>query len=522
LEDRLQIFVKAGVHLHAFMGIQALPSRWYNSSEKCWEVLLHPIFLSQLQQIGIQIPTLAIQRAQKREMSFKPKSLFPKILKVIPRSYQRVGIGFIDQCQGICLIGDDTGTGKTLQAIAWMAHKKAYPALIVCPATLKLNWEREIKNLIGKSATILSGTPDKGTKLSSDIVIINYDILTRWKPVLTKHQFKLAILDEAHYLKNSTAQRTKTAVWLTAKIPHRIGLTATPVENGPMDLFTIFKILRPSLFPVRHNFGLRYCGAQHTPWGWKYNGASNLNELSEILRLFMIRRRKKDILKELPDTQRIILPIAINRKEYEQAEAEFFSWYSRGGRIKLHALQKMEAMRQAVNKAKFREASLWIADFIENNKLVLFVIHTKMAQDFYQLFKKQAVLLYGKTPAKQRQQAIDQFQNDDKTRLFIANIKAGGVGVTLTAADTTCCYELPWTSTQLEQAEGRVSRIGQTSDKLTSYFLLTPDTIEMDLMEIIDRKQKLVSQIVDQKFVEENDIFEELIQRIHKRVSKKA
>lgn len=522
LEDRLQLFLKAGVHLHALMGIQEMPSRWYNPSKKCWEILLHPIFLKQLQRIGIKVPEKAIQIAKEQAVKNKPKSIFPKILRLTPRPYQRTGIGFIDQCGGNCLIGDHPGLGKSMQAIGWMAYRNIYPTLIVCPATLKLNWEREVQKLIGKSVEILSGSPNGLKKLPSDanIIIINYDILTRWEVILQKHPFKLIIMDEAHYLKNATTNRTKSALKITSKIPHKIGLTATPVENSPMDLFTIFRILRPNMFPVRHNFGLRYCGGKQTPWGWEYKGATNLKELAELLKLFMIRRKKADVLKELPETQRIVIPISIDRREYDQAEAEFFSWYSKGGRVKLLAMQKMEAMRQAVNKAKFNEAVQWVSDFIEHSKLVLFVIHTKIADDFYKAFQKQAVLLYGATSAKKRQEAIDRFQTDDKVRLFVANIKAGGVGVTLTAADTTCCYELPWTSSLLEQGEGRVSRIGQKSDKIMSYFLLAPDTVEMDLMEIIDRKQKLVAQIVDQKEVKEDDIFHELVSRIHRRVSK--
>jgi len=493
--------------------VQEMPSRTYMPELKKWKCPLNIVTVEYLSKVGFNIDP-AIKKALKR----------PKFAKIDPqlllplRDYQQGGIGFIDNRNGRVLIGDPTGTGKTAQAIGWMHYRQMYPTLIVCPASLKLNWEREILKFIGKKSVVLSGSPKKNQRLEGDIIIINYDIIAKWTTILLKKNFKLLIADESHFLKNANRKRSKAVLKLSGKIPHVLPMTATAVENSPMDLWNIFRMIDKDLFPSKHNFGVRYCGGFHNGWGWQYKGATNINELKQILANYMIRRKKSDILKELPQKQRIVVPLELtNKNQYRKAERDFTRWYNQKEN-KINVLAKLAALRQIANKGKFDQIVEWIDNYLEGGeKLIVFGIHTELVEGIAKAFKGRSVLLYGKMTPKQKQESIDKFQRDKKVVLMSANIKTGGVGLNLTAAPATCFVELPWNPAILEQAESRIDRIGQLADKIFNYYLIAPNTIEGDIMDLLDSKQKVMDKILNDKKTDIMDLLVELIKKVKTR-----
>jgi len=328
-------------------------------------------------------------------------------------------------------------------------------------------------------------------------------------------------MDEAHYIKNSSAQRTKATKKLAKGIPHVIALTGTPIVNRPVEGFNIFQVINRELFPNFWTYVHRYCGARHNGWGWDFSGATNKEELNQILTsTIMIRRRKADVLKDLPEKLYSFVPMELdNEKEYRNAEAEFIE-YLRGVKGKEAAekakkaehLVKIEAMKQLAVKGKREQAINWIRDFIEDgSKLVVFAVHKEVIDQLMNEFKDVAVKIDGSTPTPERHKAVEAFQSDPNIKLFIGNIQAAGVGLTLTAASAVAFLELPWTPGELQQAEDRCHRIGQ-KNAVNIYYLLAENSVEYKLAKLLDKKKEVLSAVIDGKLVNEKSLITELIE----------
>lgn len=440
--------------------------------------------------------------------------------------FQKKGVALIEARNGRALLGDEMGLGKTIQALAWLQmHPDKRPAVIICPAHLKLNWAKEIKDTLpgNQNVQVLFGSPGNNSQLSADIIIVNYDILHKgWDALLDKIKPQVAIIDEAHYIKSNKALRTKATKKLVKKIPHVIALTGTPIVNRPIEAFNIIQILNPTLFPNFWSYVHTYCGAKHTGFGWDFNGATNKEELHQkLVNSIMIRRLKKDVLKDLPDKLYSYVPIQItNNKEYQQAEMDFIEYVrARKGKVAAEKakgaehLAKIELLKQLSVKGKMKDAIKWVEDFIEDNgKLVIFTTHKQTIDDLMNVFKDIAVKIDGPVTAQNRQAAVEKFQSDDATRLFIGNIQAAGTGITLTAASAVAFLELPWTSGDLSQAEDRCHRIGQ-KDSVNVYYLLADNTIEQEIAELLDSKRKVLNAILDGGELEEVNLLTDLMKR---------
>ena len=436
-----------------------------------------------------------------------------------PYSFQQKGIAFLETKKGRALIADEMGLGKTIQAIGYLWNHKATKAIVICPASLKLNWKMEIKRWTGSAdVEIIDGgklCPLQGKW----ITIINYDVLGKWLPLL-KELKAIVVLDEIHYIKTRGAKRTKATVELCSSAVGVIGLSGTPVLNRPVELFNMLKILKPTLFPSFFKYGERYCGASHNGWGWDFSGKSNTDELHDILTSsVMIRRMKKEVLPELPDKTRSIVPLQIsNRDEYDLAEDDFLAWLNQqedkpaiGSDC---ALAKVEALKQLCAAGKMEMALQWIEDFLASDeKLVVAAHHKSVVATLREKFAGRCVVLDGSCSMEQRQEAVRTFQEDDKVRLFIGNIKAAGVGITLTAASNVAFIELPWTPADLDQFEDRCHRIGQ-KDAVTCWYLISEDTIEQRILKLLDNKRKVVDAIVDGKDTEEAGLLSQLLKEL--------
>ena len=436
--------------------------------------------------------------------------------------FQADGVRFIERKGGRALIADEMGLGKTIQALTWLAaHPEKRPALIICPASVKLNWAKECRIWCESDVQVLSGRKPHPT--SAGIVIINYDILPAWLGSLAETKWAVMVVDEIHFIKNSKAQRTKAAKKLGKGIPHIIGLSGTPIVNRPIEIYNAAKLIEPGCLPGFFSFIKRYCGAYHDGFGWKYDGASNTDELHKRLTdTVMIRRRKEDVLEDLPAKIRSVIPLdIINRREYDRAEKDFLGWLrdidvEKATRAEAAlALVKIEALKQLTIKGKIGQCVEWIRDFVETNgKLVVFSTHKDTIDRLMEEFKTVAVRYDGSTGSAAREKAIDEFQGNPDVRLFIGNMKAAGVGITLTAASATCFVELGWTPGEHEQAEDRVHRIGQEADSVHAYYLIADRTIEEEISELLDQKRQVLDQVLDGKVASQESMLTELLDRM--------
>ena len=415
---------------------------------------------------------------------------------------------------GRCLLALEMGLGKSLTSLLWAyEHPEARPIIIVCPASLKWNWERECKVHFGMRAEILEGINPKRYTFSftrRNIVIVNYDILYAWLDFLKALKPQLIILDECHYIANLSARRTKTVRKLCSGVPHVLALSGTPLTNRPLELWPTLNILRPELFPSLRQFCFRYCAPRRVPWGtgWDFSGASHLDELHAILTSkAMVRMRKADVLKDLPPKRIITVPVEIsNRKEYDKAHKDFIQWLAEKDMAKARRamaaerLVRMHGLKRLVGQLKRPAVEEWVDNFLmdSDGKLALFGTHVEITEGFHKRYQKQSVLVNGRVVGKDRQKAVDQFQRHDKTRLFVGNIKAAGVGLNLTAASTMAFAEFGWTPGEHTQAMDRLHRIGQTLG-VDAFWLVAQGTIEEHLVKIVQDKATVLGKTLDGK-----------------------
>ena len=498
--------------------IKALSERRWNPVRRCW---LCPAAI--IEEVAAAFPDAeqsdgfkrileevraVSEKATQTESDFSLEH-FGNGKELMP--FQRVAAEFFEAV-GDIFITDQQGLGKTIEALSILAlHPEMRPAVIVCPTSLKLNWQREAESWLETSDTIEVINGGKVHELDTDIIIINYDILKKWLPELQRIEPQVMILDESHAVKNKAAARSKAAKELAAIVPHKILLTGTPVLNRPAELWNQLQIIDPSQYPDKRFFQWhkRYADAKQLRFGrktvWDFSGASNLDELAQSLKTIMIRRTKDQVLPELPAKRRstVLIPID-NRKEYDRADHEFLEWMAEQKGAKaaekashVEQLAKIEYLRQIAIRGKMKQALAWIANFMESGeKLVVFATHKETIHALEREYGTMAVKIDGSVSSEKRQAAVDAFQNDPKVRLFIGNIKAAGVGITLTAASNVVFLELDWTPALLEQAEDRCHRIG-AKNAVNIYYLLAERTIDASIAAMLERKREVITQITE-------------------------
>lgn len=282
-----------------------------------------------------------------------------------------------------------------------------------------------------------------------------------------------------------------------------IALSGTPMRNYPANFFNTLNLINPVLFPNRWKYLFRYCNPKNNGFGWTFTGASNIEELHTKIKPLMIRRLKSEVLTELPPKQKIIVPMELNQiavKEYIKADKEFIDWLKNHIANGIEAQTQIEKLKQLAYLAKRNAVIQWIKDYLTtDNKLVIFTYHTKVLNDIVSQFKNISVSLDGSTNIKDRQNNVDKFQKNSKIRLFIGQIQAAGIGITLTAANACAFVEFGYSPFDHDQAEDRINRLGQTADSITAYYLLNEQSIETDLMDLLNSKYDNVSKVLDGK-----------------------
>lgn len=446
-------------------------------------------------------------------------------------SYQREAVNRISKFGGRSLVALEMGLGKTLVSLTWLKENpQALPALVVCPASVKPVWEYEAFEHMGFHSSILGGRvpPQRGFRQDTPISIINYDVLKSWLPRLRESKFRTIILDETQYLKNPRSMRTKATKKLVQSSPHLLALSGTPLVNCPIEMFPVLNMLWPLQYGNFWEYSHSWCNPKLLPWGWDHRGAKNLPELHKQLEASgMIRYRKVDVLQDLPDKVRRVIPCELsNAKDYYHASRDFLGWIKQNKGHKYRnakraeALVKLGYLLRLAARYKIRSVVNWANQFFEetDQKLILFAVHGKALDVLQRRINVPSVRICGKTSDKGRKQAVEQFQKDEKVRLFVGNIQAAGVGLTLTAASEVGFVEMAWRPGDHVQAAARAHRIGQKDTVFETYFV-AKGTIEEDLCKILDRKQQVLTSVLDgeRHAMDETNLYDELISILNQR-----
>lgn len=539
--------------------MRMIPGAVWDSTKKCWVLPLSVsnciVLLEKNYFFKKELREWYHANRDKKPVSKSDLKIEGLQGNLIP--FQAEGVVQVEHWNGRAVIADEMGLGKTVQALAWLQLRKdARPCVIICPASLKLNWQKEaLKWMDGVEVIVLSGREAKRPN-KADLYIINYDIVDYWLPVFFEIGIQAVILDEMHYIKKAgtkadPVKRTRAVMKLCKGVPHVIGLTGTPIENKALELYNPIRIINPNLFPSEWLFKHRYCGAKHNGFGWTFNGATNTQELHKILtEQVMVRRLKKDVLKDLPDKQYSFIPFEIeNKKEYQKAYHDFLEWLGddtekkvkeslkdlkgilQGVNIvdsekmaelkqeridKANALSQIETLKQLAVIGKLNGCLDWVMDFLENDeKLVVFATHKFVIDAVMKRFNKIAVKVDGSVSIQKRQDAVDAFQNNKKVRLFVGNIQAAGVGLTLTSASNVAFLEYPWTPGGLNQAIDRCHRIGQ-KNCVGVHFLTAVNTIDENIIQMLHNKQGLADSVLDGKMLENTALLSDLINKFKK------
>lgn len=409
------------------------------------------------------------------------------------------------------ILGDEMGGGKTLSAIL-ACESIPGKKLIVCPSTVKYNWQNEIEMVSDLHCEIING---QDWITSNGYTIINYDILCKHIEAIEKANFAVVVFDEAHYgksVQNSGkpgSKRAEMMVKISSKTEYAFLLTGTPITNRAKDIFNLLKCCNHELSRKFFPFGKRYCDGQHNGYGWEFNGYSNQKELNEKMKSVMLRRLKVDLL-DLPEKIRSFIPNIVDLKDYNSKLDEYMkereSLETRG-----EHLVYLNAMRMILAKEKTYKTIEFAKEIVEQGKpVVIFTCYNYVLDQIQKEFGDNMVRLDGSVSPEDRQQLVDKFQNG-KVQVFSSNIIAGGVGITLTASDVVIFNDYDWTPANHAQAEDRIHRIGQTN-RCNIYYMYAKGAVSDErITELIDYKLRNITQIIDNDNVSFiNDLIENI------------
>jgi SWI/SNF-related matrix-associated actin-dependent regulator 1 of chromatin subfamily A len=422
------------------------------------------------------------------------------------------------------ILADDMGLGKTTSTIIAALETGAKKVLIICPATLKINWKREIENYSDKTIYIAEG---KNFSTEHDFVIANYDIIKNFHDpkkkedsVILNSNFDLVVVDEAHYIKNATAQRTKLINDIVKNIDRLWLLSGTPMTSRPMDYFNLLSLVDS---PVAKNwmaYAIRYCsGYQFNAGGrkiWNVTGSSNLEELRDRTSGTILRRLKEDVL-DLPD--KIITPVylRLKSKQYEEVMGEYYDWYDKNpeeSKSLTVQFSKLTKVRQIIADEKITQTIELAENILEQDKkVIIFCNFTDSLNKITEHFGKAAVKLDGSMSKPERQHSVDQFQDNPKVKVFVGNIKAAGVGITLTAAEAVIMNDLSFLPSDHAQSEDRAYRYGQKNNVLV-YYPIFENTVEGIIYDILNNKKQVIATVMGDN-QNPADTAEEILQRIN-------
>jgi superfamily II DNA or RNA helicase len=418
-------------------------------------------------------------------------------------------------------IADEQGLGKTVEALAALEADNAFPAIVVCPASLKLNWQRESSRwLAHRSVAVVEG---RSARVAGDgvpdITILNYEIVAAHREALGRIRPKALVVDESHYVKNPQAKRTQAVRRLAATIAPdglRLALSGTPVLNHAEELVSQLRVIgRIEDFGSGAQFARRFRG-----------------ELSEerlhwhLRRRCFVRRLKSEVLPQLPAKRQVVVPVALsNDREYRLAEQDVIAWLRSqpldlrelnariAATLRAERLAQLGTLQRLAARGKLAAALSWIADFLESGEpLVVFARHVEVQQAVLARFPDAAHLL-GRDSVRDRDEAVAAFQSPDGPQLLIGATRVAAQGITLTRASNVAFLELEWTPAMHDQAEDRCHRIGQR-DAVTAWYLLAADTIDETMAALIQRKRGIVAAVTDGRRVDGDGLVDAVVREL--------
>lgn len=451
------------------------------------------------------------------------------------REYQEYGYRWLNYLLenriGGCL-ADDMGLGKTLQAITLITKLHQEPgkkSLVVMPKSLIYNWENEIQKFSPKLKCGIYYGNLRNTEVfkENDVTLTTYGTVRNDIESLKELDFDMVILDESQNIKNINAQTTKAIMLLNTK--HRIALSGTPIENNLSELYSLFRFLNPSMFGTIEEFNTFYA----TPIQ-RDNDREAVEELKKKIYPFILRRIKKDVLKDLPDKiekTMFIEMTAEQKKIYEERRAYYYKMVheqikEKGmGGSQFYILQALNELRQITSCPEVKNETVLsgkrevlinnITDAVENgHKVLVFTNYIKSIESICKDLEKYGIPYLSMTGAtKDRQGLVDKFQKEKKYKVFIMTLKTGGVGLNLTAADTIFIYDPWWNKTVENQAVDRAYRLGQDRT-VFAYKLIMKDSIEEKILKLQESKSQLLDSLISDDGVSVKSLTEKDIEFI--------
>jgi len=541
------------------LAVRAVTGRKWNADKKEWSIpigqattlynLMEPIYLPLAQAImecdavsaevdesinRVEMSgAVELKPVDAEELDQRLSAVLPAGLELYP--FQKVGVAFAEASHGRCLIGDDMGVGKTIQALAYAAlYPKERPLVIVSPANVKYNWKKEATKWLPNESVHVVDSGKATAFEPADIIVINYDLMNKQQDRLAQLSPAITVFDEIHYLKNSKAQRTAASIRVGRLSQKVIGLSGTAISSRPAEFFNSLNLLSSSQFPSEWDFKQRYCDPWHNGFGWDFKGASNTKELNERTRDMCIRRLKKEVLTELPDKVRQFIPIELSkseRKEYDDKQDEYYytmdSHYAHEIPLpKGFMLNMLSDLRHICGRMKVPRAVEWIGsryDLTDGKPLVVFCHHKDVLSgiaDQLSALKQYTHIRHdridGSVSSKRRQEIVESFQSGGLD-VLLCNTIAAKEGITLTAADTVLFIEREWVPTDEEQAEDRVYRMGQESQSVHAVYLSVANSIDEHFDRVIEGKRQVVKAVLDGGDIEERQsLVKELVSRLRK------
>lgn len=467
---------------------------------------------------------LEIRMQMLGEKALVPSSI-PSEIKADLRPYQAEGVHWLERLRVMYLNGilaDDMGLGKTLQAISAITQlhnkDKKTRSLIVCPTSLLYNWKEEIHKFNPKlKAIVVDGIPTQRKKLLAkmgefDVTITSYTLLQKDIETYCQTSFHYAILDEAQHIKNRGTRNAKSVKMIQAA--HRLILTGTPIENSLEELWSLMDFLMPGFLSTYERFVEKYIRATGP------NLSTNIEYLRKKVGPFILRRMKSDVLQDLPPVDEIVyhcqlseMQQSLYRSYAASARDELTKLVARDGfdKVQIHVLATLTRLKQiCCHPAIFAKEKPELGDSVKydlllellqtlvqsGHKTVIFSQYTRMLQIMREDFEQRGIpFSYLDGSTKNRLEIVKEFNENQKIPVFLVSLKAGGTGLNLVGADTVIHYDMWWNPAVEAQATDRVHRIGQ-KNSVSSYKLITLNTIEEKIVEMQKRKKGLVKKVV--------------------------
>ena len=491
------------------------------------EQLDHFIALHEVEVGGLAARALADLRAEHDEALVRIRSSrateaepIPEVAAVLGgelEPFQWAGVRYVLQARR-AFLADEQGLGKTVEALAALEADGAFPAVVVCPASLKLNWERESARwLPHRTLSVVEG---RGTvPARADITILNYEIVAAHRDELALRRPRALVVDESHYCKNPQAKRTQAVRRLAAAVPEdglKLALTGTPVLNHAEELVAQLRVIgRLEDFGSGARFARQFSGElreERLHW--------------HLRRRCFVRRLKRDVLPQLPEKRQVVVPIALdNVREYQLAEKDVIAWLREqpldlrelnakiAATLRAERLAQLGTLQRLAGRGKLHGALAWIHDFLASGEaLVVFARHREVQHAVMERFPD-ALHLVGADSAAAREAAIAAFQDPAGPQLIVCATRVAAQGITLTRASNVAFLELEWTPAMHDQAEDRCHRIGQR-DAVTAWYLLAAETIDETMARVIQHKRATVAAVTDGDTADADGMVESVIREL--------